>query len=295
VRNLGYDFFAAEEKSAAAAEVAQRFRALREVLVQRDPAGLTPLLETRVIEATELNAQRKAGEARRATQVALLELNQLRGVSLDTPLFIEQGNLSFPPVHDRYALIVMARTNNFELRLYSAELERQGFRLELAKNERYPALSVGPSFSEERAGDRERIMGVGVSLSLPLWNRNVGNIEVAAARQTQAEVSLSLMEREIQRKILEAALTYETKVREMSQWRPDSVQHFREAAELADRHYRLGAVPISTYVELQKQYLEAVEGLLDTRKEALAAAGQLELLTGVPLPQRLNNATERQE
>jgi len=70
----------------------------------------------------------------------------------------------------------------------------------------------------------------------------------------------------------------------MARWRPDSVQHFKEAAEVADRHYRLGAVPISTYVELQKQYLDAVEGLLDTKKEALEAAAQLELLTGVPLP-----------
>ena len=67
----------------------------------------------------------------------------------------------------------------------------------------------------------------------------------------------------------------------MARWRPDSAQHFRAAAELADRHYRLGAVPISTYVELQQQYLEAVEALLDTKREALAAAAQLELLTGL--------------
>jgi cobalt-zinc-cadmium efflux system outer membrane protein len=81
VRTLAYGLFAAQEKSAAATEVAERFKALREVLVQRDPAGLTPLLETRVIEATELNAQRKASEAALATQSALLELNQLRGVA----------------------------------------------------------------------------------------------------------------------------------------------------------------------------------------------------------------------
>ncbi len=77
VRTLGYGLFAAQEKAAASGEVAERFKALREVLVQRDPAGLTPLLETRVIEATELNAQRKASEATLATQAALLELNQL--------------------------------------------------------------------------------------------------------------------------------------------------------------------------------------------------------------------------
>ena len=284
VRTLGYGLFAAQEKAETAMEVAERFKALREVLVQRDPAGLTPLLETRVIEATELNAQRKASEALLATQSALLELNQLRGVAPDTRLSVSQTQLAFRPPEDRNALMALARTNNFELRVRAAELAQQGFRVDLAKNERYPTISVGPSISEERAGDRERTIGVGISLPLPLWNRNRGNIEAAAARQMQAEVSLNVTEREIQRKVIEAALIYETKLREMAKWRPDAVQHFREAAELADRHYRLGAVPIATYVELQKQYLEAVEGLLDTKKEALEAAAQLELLTGLPLP-----------
>ncbi len=281
VRTLAYGLFAAQERSAAAGEVAERFKALREVLVQRDPAGLTPLLETRVIEATELNAQRKASDALLATQSALLELNQLRGVAPDTRLSIGQGHLTFRPPEERELLVALARTNNFELRLRAVELAQQGFRVNLAKNERYPTISVGPSFSEENAGDRERVIGVAVSLPLPLWNRNKGNIETAVARQMQAEVSLNVTAREIERKVFEAALTYETKLREIAKWRPDSVQHFKEAAEVADRHYRLGAVPISTYVELQKQYLEAVEGLLDTKKEALESAQSLELLTGL--------------
>ena len=287
VRTLASSLFAAQEKSIAASEVAERFKALREVLIQRDPAGLTPLLETRVIEATELNAQRKASEAQLAAESALLELNQLRGQPTDTRVVISQSKLDFRPLEDRETLFALARTNNFEMRMRAAELAQQGFHVDLAKNERYPAISVGPSISEENAGDRERIVGVAVSLPLPLWNRNSGNIETAKARQTQAEVSLRVTDREIQRQVLAAALTYETKLREMAKWRPDSAQHFKEAAELADRHYRLGAVPISTYVELQQQYLEAVESLLDTRREALEAAAQLELLTGAsPLTQR---------
>jgi cobalt-zinc-cadmium efflux system outer membrane protein len=100
-------------------------------------------------------------------------------------------------------------------------------------------------------------------------------------------------QREVERKVIEAALTYETKLREMAKWRPDAVEHFREAAELADRHYRLGAVQVSVYVELQKQYLEAVESLLDTKKEALEAAQNLELLTGLTLP--LSSTTTKEE
>ena len=293
VRTLAYGLFAAQEKSAAASEVAERFKALREVLVQRDPAGLTPLLETRVIEATELNAQRKASEAQLAAESALLELDQLRGKPTDTQIVIAQSQLNFPPAEKRESLLALARTNNFELRMRAAELAQQGFRVDLAKNERYPAISVGPSISEENAGDRERIVGVAVSLPLPLWNRNSGNIETAKARQTQAEVSMHVTERDIQRQVLAAALTYETKLREMAKWRPDSVRHFKEAAELADRHYRLGAVPISTYVELQQQYLEAVESLLDTKREALAAAAQLELLTGMPIISKTETASHQ--
>jgi cobalt-zinc-cadmium efflux system outer membrane protein len=292
VRTLAYGWFAAQEKAAAAHEVAERFKSLHEVLVQRDPAGLTPLLETRVIEATELTMQRKASERTLATQAALLELNQLRGVPPDTLLAMSRAHLRFRPAENLETLMTLAHTNNFELRLRAMELGQQGFRVDLAKNERFPSISVGPSISEENAGDRERIIGVGISLPLPLWNRNKGGIEIAVARQMQAEVSLNVTGRDIERRVMETALTYETKVREMAKWRPDSVEHFREAAEVADRHYRLGAVPISTFVELQKQYLEAVESLLDTKKEALEAAQNLELLTGLTPP--LANLKEEQ-
>jgi cobalt-zinc-cadmium efflux system outer membrane protein len=296
VRTLAYGLFAAQERAAAAGEVAERFKALREVLVQRDPAGLTPLLETRVIEATELNAQRKASEALLAAQSASLELNQLRGVAPDTHLVVASAQLSFRPAEERGTLLLRAQTNNFELRMRAVELAQQGFRVQLARNERYSSLAIGPEFSEEKVGhDREQILGVSVSMSLPLWDRNTGNIETAKARQIQAEVALNVAERDIQRQVLAAALAYETKLREMATWRPDSVQHFKEAAELADRHYRLGAVPISTYVELQQQYLDAVESLLATKHEALEAAAQLELLTGLPLPLARTSVTEEKK
>ena len=84
----------------------------------------------------------------------------------------------------------------------------------------------------------------------------------------------------MERKVIENATAYEAKLAEMSRWRSDAPEKLREAAELADRHYRLGAVPVATYVELQKQYLEAVEAMLDTKKEALEAAQILEQLTG---------------
>ena len=280
-RTLAYGLFAAQEKAAAAKEVAYRFQQLREVLVQRDPAGLTPQLETRIIEATELTLQRKATEAALAAQAALLELNQLRGAPWKNALTVQPVNLTFNPAPEQEVLLTSAQTNNFELRMRQVELEQQGFKVSLARKDGYPSFSIGPYFLQERAGDRERQIGIGLSLPLPLWNQNKGNVETAEARQLQAETSLYVAQRDLDRRIVQTALAYQTKIAEMTRWRPDSAEEFRKAAALADRHYRLGAVPIATYVELQRQYLEAVEALLDTRREALDAGQQIQLLTGL--------------
>jgi cobalt-zinc-cadmium efflux system outer membrane protein len=162
-------------------------------------------------------------------------------------------------------------------------LEQQGFRVELVHNERWPAFTIGPQFSEENAGERDRILGVAVSFPLPLWRGNGSGIDAAKARQVQAETVLNIARLEVERRVVSAGRAYEIRLNEISRWRADAVNQFAEAAELADRHYRLAAVPATIYVELQKQYLDAVETLLDTRREAIAAAAELEELTGLEL------------
>lgn len=279
-RLLACRLLGAEEKAAAAAAVAARFRDLREVLVQRDPAGLTPQLETRIIEATELALQRRATGASLEVQAALLELNQLRGLPWTNGVRLAPLTWAFPPAPESDALVMAARTNHFELQMREAELVQQGFRVELARKEGRPAVTLGPYYEQEKAGDREQQAGLSLSIPLPLWNRNQGNAAAAEARRQQSETMLRVAERDLERQVRQAALAYQTKVGEMAKWRPESVEEFRRAAELADRHYRLGAVPIATYVELQKQYLEAVDALLDTRGEALESALELRRLTG---------------
>jgi len=77
-RTLGRSVLAAQEQAEAAEEVAARFQALLAVLVQRGPAGVTPVLDQRIIEAHAITLSRQAAEARRAVQAGLLEINQLR-------------------------------------------------------------------------------------------------------------------------------------------------------------------------------------------------------------------------
>lgn len=278
---LAYGLYAANARAAAIREVADRFSDLKATYLARDPAGVTPLLETRVIEAAELSLQRRATAAELAVQAALLELNQLRGVAIDTPLRVAIPAFTFsdaPPAAD---LLAAARANNFDHAMRRVELDQHTAAVELARHERRPGFSLRPFLSREEAADRETVVGLGVSVPLPMPGRTGATITAAESRRRQAEAALFVGQRELDRAVLTSAQAYATKVAEIRRWSPDTLAQFRAAAELADRHYRLGAVPVATYVELQSSYLGATEALLDTQGEALTAGLELQELTGL--------------
>ena len=164
-RTLAYGLNVAAENSAATSAVAARYRNLREVFLARDPAGITPLLETRVIEAQELVLQRRATEARLAYRAAQVELNQLRGQPADEPVEIAVADFHFTAVPKLDSLIAAAQENNFEFRFARLELDQQGAVVSLARHERRPSFTVGPYFSQEKAGERDQTIGISVSLA----------------------------------------------------------------------------------------------------------------------------------
>jgi cobalt-zinc-cadmium efflux system outer membrane protein len=280
VRRLGFALFASQRRAEATREVAGRGEELVATLVQREPAGVTPLLETRAIEASVIKLRREASEATHEAQSALFELNQLRGQPIQMPITLAGVSLNFDELPSVEELIRRAATGNFTLRQREIEFAQQGFKVRLSENEAWPSISIGPQFSREKAGDKETIAGVGMSLPLPLWNRNTGNIDAAKARELQAKTSLRLAQREVERKIRESAAAYELHRKEMARWNPTVAEQLREAATLADRHYRLGAVPLATYLEVQSSYLEALEAIYSTEADALNALAEIELLTG---------------
>ena len=82
---------------------------------------------------------------------------------------------------------------------------------------------------------------------------------------------------------MEAFLSFQLHTNEMKLWQNHSIHQFREAADLGDRHYRLGALPIATYLELQREYLDALESILDVQLAALDSLMQLRALTQMDL------------
>ena len=272
-----------QAKADAAGEIARRFDDLLAVLKQRPVPGVAPQLDLRIIEASAIALKRRPIEGQREMQSAIYELNQLRGAPVDSPLAPPRVDLKLRPLPSVAALLFTARDRNYDIRTRVFELEQQGYKIQLALNERWPGVRVGPFAHNERADANEYQFGVGVTLPLPLWNRNTGKIETEKARASKVGAELRALVREVERKVTDAEFLYRSRREEADQLQMSILPQMREAAEVADRNYRDGAVPLSTYTELQKQYLDSIDAFTAAQAGAIEARQRLEQLTATRL------------
>lgn len=286
VRALIYRAALSKAKTSGTGDVSTRFDELSSVLSQRPAAGVIPQLDLRIIESNAVALKRRALEAEREVQSARFALNQLRGARPDATLDIPNVDLTLPSVPETATLLMTARRQNYDIRTHVMELEQQGFKVQLALNERWPAVQVGPFAHQERADTNEYHFGVGVTVPLPLWNRNAGNIETEKARAVKAEAELAAIVREVERKVADTAFLYKSRREEAEKLQLSILPQMREAADLADRNYRTGALSIATYTEVQKQYLDSLDAFFAAQSAAIEARQQLEQLSATRLNKR---------
>lgn len=279
-RTLGYALFAADEKAGVARTVAQRMRGLARIIVSRDPAGPAPRLEAAALQGGAISAERTAAIADAEANAALYELNQLRGAAFAARIRVVRPDMGLPELTTGQILSDRASENNFELKALRAQFEQQGLRVDLARKARIPILGVGPYYDSARSDIRETNYGVRLSTTIPLWNRQAGDVAVEQGRQAQANATLVSAERRIARDVFDQAAQYEAKRQALRKWADASPQSFAAAAEDADRNYRLGAIPLTTYMQMQQSYVEATNAVLDTRREAIEALLRLRALNG---------------
>lgn len=279
-RTLGYTLFAADEKAGVARDVAERMRNLARVIVSRDPAGPAPRLEAASLQAGAISAERTAAIADAEANSALYELNQLRGAPFAARIRIIRPDMTLPDLPSGAVLAEHADANNFELKALRAQFAQQGLRVDLARKARIPIVGVGPYYDHARSDIRETNYGVRLSTTLPLWNRQAGEVAVEQGRQAQANATLINAERRIERDVFDQAAQYDAKREALAKWNGASARSFADAAQDANRNYQLGAIPLTIYMQMQQSYIDATNALLDTRREALDALLMLRALNG---------------
>ena len=283
VRALAFRAALAQTKADAASEIAKHLDGLAAVLSQRPAAGVAQQADVRIIQASVIPLKRRPIEAQREMQSAIYELNQLRGAKIDSPLELPRVDLRLNPLPPVASLVFTARGRNYDIRTRVIELEQQGYKVRLALNERWPAVRVGPFAHNERSDTNEYQFGIGASLPLPLWNLNAGKIDTERARAVKAEAALATLIRDVERKVADAEFVYRSRRDEAAQLQASILPQLRESAETGDRNFRDGAIPLTTYTELQKQYLDSIDALTAAQAAAIDARQQLEQLTAMRL------------
>src|SRR6266487_6139098 len=116
VRFAAHRILITQRKAEAAHEVSARLGDLLSVLEQRPPAGVVPMIDMRVIQASTIVQERRGAEAAREGAVATYELNQLRGANTSAPLTLAKVDVDLAPIPETGVLLRWARAKNFEFR-----------------------------------------------------------------------------------------------------------------------------------------------------------------------------------
>ena len=283
VRARAGDVILLRRKEDAARSVRERLEALVAVLIQRDTGSVSALLERRILEATLLNSDRILTDASKAAREASAALAVLCGRSPEDQVRLGGAVTSFPEAPGLENLKQQAAQTNFDLQQKRLNVAKQGLKVDLTRSERWGNITFGPYMAGQTAGNTQLEAGFVFSIPLPLWNKNKGNVEAQQARTQQAEVLLKATLRDLERDLAVESAAYLAELDALSRWRPESEGQFSEAARQADEHFRLGAVPAATYVEMQRGYLDAIDSLIESRRNAWRHRMAIERLTGAPL------------
>lgn len=240
------------------------------------------------LSATELDlaeARRDLRQALAERDVARRELNRLLGLppqyvlnlnGLGQPLPVTVFEDVVDEELDRRLLAGRA-----ELRAKQAAYRQAEQELRLAVLDQYPRLGLGPSFERELEGDAS--LGLGLSLELPLLNRNQGAIaEKLAVRDRVRAEYVELLHR-LRADAFAARADLRVAKAEVDAQEAEVLPVLQRSQDLFERAYRVGEVNIIDWITAQQRALNARREHLNSLVAYRRAVIQLETAAGQPL------------
>ncbi|HMP75335.1 MAG TPA: TolC family protein [Kiritimatiellia bacterium] len=279
VRMLAYAYLSARSEAGAARSVAERTRAMVGLLGQRPAASPALQLEIRVVEGSLVEVDAAAIDADARERRARTSLNLLLGREAGAALVLT-GALT-PPTNTYAQADLVARMERSPAALKRlAELERARREARAAVLDAKPDMGLGPFLSREEAGETETTIGLAVSLPLTWGKQRRIARDAATAGLARAEAERAAETLAAQDELSQRLACYETARAKLQTVPPDLVNRLRDAAELADRQYRLGSIPVQLFLETQLTFLSVYGARQEALLDALTAAAELEWLTG---------------
>ncbi|MGH8467133.1 MAG: TolC family protein [Pseudomonas sp.] len=166
-----------------------------------------------------------------------------------------------------------------DMRLARVQIGQREAALDLARTQRIPDLtvSVGSQYSET---DRERINVVGVSLPIPLFDRNQGNVLAAARRADQARDQRNGAELRLRTEVIQALAQWATSAQEVQAFDRSILPSAQQALDAATRGFERGKFAFLDVLDAQRTLVAARLQYLEAQAQRSEAQVRLERIFG---------------
>jgi cobalt-zinc-cadmium efflux system outer membrane protein len=247
---------------------------------KRAEGGFAPEFEVTKAEVEVVAAQKALREAQARQDAARVTLNALLGRPPGEPLVVTGPLPHTVTQPDAVALLERALASNPAIQIQAAEVARSGLNLQSIRKSRLPDFKIGPNVEYTRD---EQIVGLGISLPLPLWDKKQGEIATATAAQEKALAELENLRREIRRDVTLTAQNLTAAQESLAFYTPVLRDKLRAALEAAEAGYADGRTPLLLYLEAQRTYFDTQAEYFDALQKVFETRADLESAVGQPL------------
>ncbi len=256
--------------------LSERGVAVVESLVKAGKASQLEVSRARLLdEEVRLETRR----ARNQYSNALAQLQLVMGTSPGNGELTLTGEVSEMPGIPLESELLRRLEGVAQMRLAKVEIERQDAGIVVEKSLRVPDLTVslGSQYSSE---DRERINLVGLSMPIPLFDRNQGNLLAANRRADQARDLRNATELRLRGEVQQALLQWGAASDAIAGFEGKLLDSADAALESTTRGFQMGKFAFIDVLDAQRTLIDVRTRYLQSLSEALDAWVRLERIYG---------------
>ncbi len=254
--------------------------------------------ETAPIELNQLRVEVERLRSRRALvegrlQASLLKLKSLTGVPANEPVRLREDIASpglAPPPTSLEAATDIALRSRPDLKLARLNVEVAQAGLRLARSYAVPDATAFTKYSQGRSvfddtpvgvlTDRDKLVTFGVSVGIPIFNRNQGAKAEATAAITQAERRLEFVEAIVRSEVQSAFARYEAARAAVSTFEQGVIPRSTENIRTIRAAYQIGAFSITDLLVEQRRLVDAQREFTEALAEQYRALADIQAAIG---------------
>jgi outer membrane protein TolC len=174
--------------------------------------------------------------------------------------------------------------NNLELKEQKILVSKYRSELSFAKVEQMPDVAVSATRqnggSASLAGSGRDSTGIGLSASIPLFNRNQEKIASSESKIRAQEQEVEFRRNQLVQLISNDISEYETSLKLAKNFPVSNIKTILSRLSEANSDFKKGVLDFITYIELDSQEYQTIDTIIDTQVELAASYAQMMIKVG---------------